>query len=280
VLLAFDETNASATLRARKDLHVIDTAAMVKAIGWPTVPAGVTGVLLDHFAYRMDDASSNDRKLEFIERLRRKHPDVMIVILSTVDPLFYFGVVADAEQVPDPELAVRRAEQGRWTSALDGFVRYRVDEEVERNGDALRARLPWWACTTNEKLALYQLAHDGWANPKNRAALLQLERRGIITGRPYRFVDPAFGRFVLEEVGKRERRSWEQHLDVNIWEGIRLMFVVLFLGVVAALLFFNQQSILGYVVTAAGLLTPLTRLLSQADTVRTALRFKSEDAKA
>jgi hypothetical protein len=45
------------------------------------------------------------------------------------------------------------------------------------------------------------------------------------------------------------------------------------LGVLGAALFYSQQSVLGLVATGVGVLTPLTKLLSEANSFRSLLGF-------
>ena len=54
-------------------------------------------------------------------------------------------------------------------------------------------RMLWAGLTTTERLVLYQLALDGWANPKNAPAIRQLEQKQLIYRRPmYRLIDGDF----------------------------------------------------------------------------------------
>jgi hypothetical protein len=42
-------------------------------------------------------------------------------------------------------------------------------------------RVLWSSFTENERLVLYQLSRDGWANPLNRAAIQQLQRKEFVS---------------------------------------------------------------------------------------------------
>jgi hypothetical protein len=124
-----------------------------------------------------------------------------------------------------------------------------------------------------EQVVLYQLAHDGWINPKNEAAIEQLQLRGLIKGMPFHFTDEGLRKFVSRSVTAENQKIWVQHDSASLWQGIRLMFIVLVLGLTAVVLFFNQQSILGLIVTGLSILTPLTRLLTEASSFRALLGF-------
>jgi len=56
-------------------------------------------------------------------------------------------------------------------------------------------RVLWSGLTASERLVLYQLALDGWANPKNASAIQQLERKQLIYKVPmYRVINDSFCR--------------------------------------------------------------------------------------
>jgi len=167
----------------------------------------------------------------------------------------------------------------RWARVFSSFgfrrMRLRPLEPSDATTDYQRA--VWAACTAPERVALYQLAHDGWINPKNGAAIEQLQRRGVITGIPFRFVDPELGACVLQTVGTTDRQTWVMLDMASAWDGIRLMFVVLLFGAGAALLFLNQQSVLGLVMTGVGIMAPITKLLSEMQSFRSLVGLSSGD---
>jgi hypothetical protein len=103
--------------------------------------------------------------------------------------------------------------------------------------------------------------------------LHQLQLRGLITGMPFTFTDPGLEAFVSQSISGRDRKAWKRLDSTSVWDGIRLMFIVLIFGVAAVALFFSQQSVLGLVATGLGVLTPLTKLLSEANSFRSLLGF-------
>jgi hypothetical protein len=63
----------------------------------------------------------------------------------------------------------------------------------------------------SERLVLYQLAMDGWTNPKNITSILQLKRKLLIFRDPmYRIMNESFRRFVLSSEHAEEIAQWER----------------------------------------------------------------------
>jgi hypothetical protein len=83
---------------------------------------------------------------------------------------------------------------------------------------------------TSERLALYQLALDGWANPKNTAALQQLESKLLIRRMPmFRIMNMSFQRFVASAEHTSEIEQWEKEQKQSTWRALRLVLIELFL---------------------------------------------------
>jgi hypothetical protein len=267
ILLTTERTEVMSRLRPRADVSVIDCATLKDALPAKKAIPGAL-VVLDRFDHGMDDDAANKRKLRVLEWLRAESQDKRIVIVSAVDPGFFFGPDSDLSDRPSLEALAAGQDMDRWGAALDGLAIRCVATAAA--GDTLVRRV-WAACTTAERVSLYQLAHDGWVNPKNEAALQELEKRGLITGRPVRFANDALRTFVVDWVGDGDRKTWAQKDAARVWGGIRMTFVVIILAVAAAALFFSQRAVLGLIATGLGVLTPLTQLLSEADSVRSLL---------
>jgi hypothetical protein len=265
ILLTLEPARLRETLKDRRDLWFIDVAGVLSgkegadAELQPVEEFERTFVLV-HFDYWRESFEANAIKLELLERLAMRYPKSPVVIVSGSDPDYFAGGGFDRSG--------RSME--RWPVALGGFPRVRILDWSESTPDV--ARRAWVSCTTAERIALHQLAHDAWVNPKNGEALHQLQRRGLVGGRPLRIVDPALEAFVAHSVDAREQQAWSKN-DTSAWDGIRLMFVVVLLGVLGAALFYSQQSVLGLVATGVGVLTPLTKLLSEANSFRSLLGF-------
>jgi hypothetical protein len=272
ILLGFDEATVSATLRRRKDTFVIDFAGILRGQSVQLEHIGEPVVAIEHFDYGNDNQDANRKKLDILETLVALEPGKHVLIVTTVDPVFYFGDQAQLGHRTSLEEVTPGQDLERWSRALLGFRRVRIDHLLPcETGD--HGRIIWSSCTMAERVVLYQLAHDGWINPKNEAAIEQLQLRGLIKGMPFHFTDEGLRKFVSRSVTAENQKIWVQHDSASLWQGIRLMFIVLVLGLTAVVLFFNQQSILGLIVTGLSILTPLTKLLTEASSFRALLGF-------
>ncbi len=106
-------------------------------------------------------------------------------------------------------------------------------------------RVIWLNCTSDERLALYQLAMDDWLNPLNKVAISHLLRKQLIgKGTPsgalstdddfhyrprdgaYRLMNLSFRSFVLETVSNRELALWEKQQNLSVWPALRTALVL------------------------------------------------------
>jgi hypothetical protein len=130
-------------------------------------------------------------------------------------------------------------------------------------------RVLWSTCTREERLVLFQLAQDGWVNPKNERAIQQLQRRGIIRrGSGFRIMNDSFSRFVRNAQSPEEVARWEQEEEHSTWSAVKLGLgtAVMMFG---AWLLYAQQDVfqlgIGYVAalgTASGAVINLVRNLT------------------
>jgi hypothetical protein len=119
----------------------------------------------------------------------------------------------------------------------------------------------WSGLSAGERMVLYQLALDGWANPKNVAALQQLERKSLICRGPmYKLLNRSFGEFVLGAEHADEIKQWEKHQQQSTWRAFKLVLIAFAVGAAAWLL--HSQAALSQVVVAyiAGIGTLLTAI--------------------
>lgn len=129
-------------------------------------------------------------------------------------------------------------------------------------------RVLWSTCTKDERLVLFQLAQDGWANPKNGRAIQQLQRRGIIfRGSGYRIMNDSFCQFIRTGQCPMEAAQWEAEEQHSTWSAVKLGLSTALL-MFGAWLLFTQQDVfqmgIGYVAalgTASGAILNLTRSL-------------------
>ena len=124
-------------------------------------------------------------------------------------------------------------------------------------------RVLWSTCTKRERMALYQLANEGWANCQNLAALKHLVRRGLIETRPeFRIADEDFRGFILDWVSSEDQREWERQDEISVWDGLKAaLYVSVGLSVGAIALLYGQQA-MGYVVAGVSAITPVIKTIS------------------
>jgi len=143
-----------------------------------------------------------------------------------------------------------------------GLSREQVIREVLDRADSYY-RVLWAGCTADERLVLYQLSQDGWANPKNKVAIQQLQRRGLIIipsqvsdTQPWpgefasstikgpagmRIMNESFRRFARSSQQRDEIDAWEREGDQSVWQFLRLSLIILAVAVGAWLLYTQQQ---------------------------------------
>jgi hypothetical protein len=290
---------------------------------------GRLALVLDHFDFNMKDRGYNLARLNLLESLLYENYDsrCKLVIVSTVDPLYFLTegapkIVSDGK---DPEEARRLLD--RWARALSKFTKVnlagaarnefqdkvgefaecdpecvrlvtwiweecggtaflrrvgiKILDELETNRPATRERLVslvrdradayyhvlWSGLTANERLALYQLALDGWANPNNTAAIQQLERKQLICKAPmYRILNESFRKFVESTEHADEIAEWEKHEQQSTWRAFRLVLTAVAIGA-AVWLLYAQAALFqigsGYIAAIATLLTAVASLFSR-----------------
>jgi hypothetical protein len=119
----------------------------------------------------------------------------------------------------------------------------------------------WSGLTAAERLVLYQLALDGWANPKNTQAIQQLERKQLIYRAPmYRILNDSFCRFIQSTDHAAEIVEWEKYEQRGTWKAFRFVLIALVIGAGVWLLYTQSQLFqigTGYITAIAALLTAL-----------------------
>jgi len=119
----------------------------------------------------------------------------------------------------------------------------------------------WSGLTATERLVLYQLALDGWANPTNTPAIQQLERKQLICKAPmYRILNDSFCKFIQSTEHAAEIAEWEKHEQQSTWRGLRFVIIAAVIGAGVWLLYSQAQLFqigTGYITAIATLLTAL-----------------------
>jgi hypothetical protein len=151
----------------------------------------------------------------------------------------------------------------RWTRVLSRFDVFRLEPISTPVSNNSFHHFLWSTCTWTEKIALHSLANRGWANYKNYSALEHLFNRGLIKLAPGRISDEKFRRYVFSSITRQERKSLALRHKGDLWDGLRTTLIVLLLGGLAAILFFNQNEVLGYFASGISALTAASKIISE-----------------
>jgi hypothetical protein len=123
----------------------------------------------------------------------------------------------------------------------------------------------WAACSSDEKLALRQLAEEGVVNPRNATVIAHLLRAGLVDRDPvFRPMNETFRRFVMKEMPD-DALSVLEHQGVAMpWASITTTVLTMALGLVGLLILTQQQLIdawIGYVPALAPAVPTVVKML-------------------
>jgi hypothetical protein len=260
-----------------------------RSIPQPASPgvAGVdprTPVVVDHLAAGLADPDLNKATLDFLEP-RVREPKATTILISQVNPIHYLGMkFAASEPTPTTEQPDEHKNQTdsvvlfwRWVRLLSScqLCSVRVSDLRDLTADVkaiLPARLGniqgsvsdeffwglWGSSTKSEKLAMIQLAEEGFLSPGDLDAARSLMERGIVQRRPaFEFYDHRFRNFVLRAEPAGTARIWERELSEGgaaVWNRISVPLLVT-LAVVVGFIFLTQPAIYASGAIAFGLLS-------------------------
>jgi len=306
LFLGHPKSGKRLTVRKIEDVQHLDFAELAARSKW-TVPRFTQAtVAFHHFEFGLDDADTNMHKLHLLEEMvyvRHKH----IILLSTVDPMYYLNAGSPDIVVPGKDKDLNTAIQllDRWAAILTPFRKITIEDitipgfhhvvgqmrrrrtddplfqefvervlkecdhtaqlrklgaiilRFHRNDPALsqaalnqelldRAdsyyRILWATCTQDERLVLYQLAKDGWANPKNELSIQHLERRKLVKRTPgLRIMNESFRQFIRNSQYHEEIVTWEQQGEQSVWRSLKMSLGILAVAAAAWLLYSQQQ---------------------------------------
>jgi hypothetical protein len=125
--------------------------------------------------------------------------------------------------------------------------------------------LVWSALSNSERLVLYQLANDGWANNKNERAFRQLERKFLIRHKRFlRVMNESLRLFILKTQDKRQIATWEQQGKQSSWRSLKIGLLAAAIGL-GAWLFYAQkdlfQGVLGYLLGLGAAVAAITNIV-------------------
>lgn len=199
-------------------------------------------IVVDHFDYKMGNPENNRRKLRLLESLLIDNRTV--VVASAVDPMdLNFG----KSRANEVRLSGASATQyrDRMAGVISTFTRIYVRKQ-EPTAGALGAeageayyRALWACCSRDEKIALYDLAVDGFLNNHN-PGIPSLLRNQLILRQPMpRLSSEGFRRFVAEEGRAENIQHWVQEDRQGNWGALK--WVLLGSVVAVGLILFATQ---------------------------------------
>jgi hypothetical protein len=123
----------------------------------------------------------------------------------------------------------------------------------------------WSTLTSSERLALYQLSRDGWANPNNNRAIRQLRRKGVISADAVlRIMNDSFRAFAIKAQDQNEIDDWERERKESIWRTLKFSLITVVVALAVWLLYAQKdlfQTAIGYVVALGAAAAALSNLL-------------------
>ena len=283
-----------------EDLEVLDLRAALETRCLAVPKRAVVAV--DHFEFNLDDDRQNEARLELLEDLVYRR-ECRVLLITSVDPLYYFaeshgrwtrllssfekirfaGTGADgfeailrtygsstaAELVRKECVATGnlRALGLRWLDDNPTAGTISGKEQLASLLDHARGyyALLWDGLTRPERLALFQLAKDGWANPQNREALVQLAAKGLIyRDVMLRVMNQTFRHFILSAPSNAELAEWLDLEKQSSWRAMKQGLIVTLIGFGAWMLYSQRdlfQMSLGFVVTLGGAITAIMNVL-------------------
>jgi len=123
----------------------------------------------------------------------------------------------------------------------------------------------WSLCTKAEKLALRQLAEEGFVNPNNRDILCDLGQRLLIhRGPAFQLPHKRFRQFVLHAESPQTIARWEGEGTTSGWTRLRVPFFLVLIGIFIFFLSTQRElytTTVGLVTAAATLVPVILQLL-------------------
>ncbi len=219
--------------------------------------------------------------VELLDRWVRVFQGFEKLQLRDVSAQSFDQILASQKKVVRCELIQRIEEECRYSAplrkiGLGMLLAYRqqprmskaqfLEALLERADSHYAALLG--ACTKDERLVLYQLALDGWVNPKNERAIRRLQQRGLVRrGSGYRLMNDSLALFVRRVERPEEIARWDDEQDHSAWSAMKLALGT-GLMMFGAWLLYAQQDVfqlgIGYLTalgTAGGAVLTLARTL-------------------
>jgi hypothetical protein len=241
-------------------------------------------VIVDHFESRLDDAKATRAKIDLLGKLERRD-EIAVVLVSDLEPLWFSRSVAEGAEngtsqaasdasrwaealrsyytscVLPPEPATTVAGGGPLGLALAGVLARRTREQTEEGRSEGRHSRLWGRLSRSEKLALIQLADEGFLNPKIPEVARSLMERGLIRRDPaFLITDRGFPEFVSGAEASATVQAWERQGARSSWAKLRpALILLLIFGV--GFLYSTQRGLFSETVALATAVTGAVPLL-------------------
>ena len=246
----------------RGDTILIDLASEIdrKAAKVLSYPIAV----LDHLEVMLTSSAYRAELLNILEHLLLDQQS-SLVLISTVDPLFYTTSLFRSFEVPESAQDLGPDEYGRWLRILRRFVML----PYVYPGDQMSQESYYYtfiSSTPLERLVLQRLAMGEWPNYRDADAILQLVKRGLVIFDPApRFSSEEFGQFVNETFAADKEQVWTPHQQNAVWDGVKIMYAVLLLGLLATVFFLKNHEMLAYITSGFTAFTPLVKTIAESN---------------
>jgi hypothetical protein len=144
------------------------------------------------------------------------------------------------------------------------FDRELLDHELRERTRSYYSLL-WSTLSPGERLILFQLANDGWANNKNEPALRQLLTKELICSAPmFQVMNESFRRFIRDTQDQRQIVEWEQQSKQSSWNSLKIALLATAIGL-GAWLFYAQkdlfQGVIGYILSLGAAVAAIANIL-------------------
>ena len=145
------------------------------------------------------------------------------------------------------------------------FIDLAVPADAERPPDVSTFAGIWRSCQTEEKIALFDVAEDGFLNPKNKS-IRTLLKRGLLALSPLQLGSESFRELIQTEGANDKSLAPENQEEPSLWRMMKWPLLVALLGM-AVFLFFNQRSVfeggVGFIGAMAAAVTAFFNLFDQ-----------------
>ena len=122
-------------------------------------------------------------------------------------------------------------------------------------------RFRWELCTKDERLLLFQIAKGQEPNPRNRAPIEHLTRRGYIyRDHGWHIINESFAEFVLTAEPMDVMETWADEANESVWRYLRIPFFALIISLAAIMTYSATDA----VESAVGILTAILGLIPMA----------------